>query len=85
MTCGADGKAAWTSGRAPSTSAALPINTRDPAGSPETASRQIRTRLTFTSSSAQPVTATDPLRPVALSDGVSKNPDGAADDLAERR
>src|SRR3954451_15018446 len=39
----------------------------------------MRTLVTCTSSSAQPVTAIEPVSPVALSSGVSNDPNGAAD------
>jgi hypothetical protein len=50
-----------------------------PAGSPATGSRRIRTRVTSTSSSAQPVTGSDPAMPLSPSPGVSNEPNGATD------
>src|SRR3990170_2221488 len=64
------------SGRAPLTSVASPMYLSVPAGSPATGARRIRTRVTPLSSSAQPVTATDPVTPVAFCVGVSKLPKG---------
>src|ERR687889_568362 len=64
--------------RAPWTSVALPMNT-GPGGSPATGSRNTRTPETSTSSSAQPVTATDPVIPAVPFTGVSSEPNGAAD------
>src|SRR5215471_2545539 len=46
--------------------------------SPVMARRQTVTRKTPTSSSVQPVTGTEPERPVALFNGVSNEPNGAA-------
>src|SRR5262249_13120287 len=64
-----------TSGRAPSTSTASPMNTRS-FPSPVTGSRMTRTRVTPISSSVQPDTAIDPATPVAPSSGVSTAPVG---------
>src|SRR4051812_14526931 len=66
------------SGRAPSTNVAGAVGVSCGA-SPATGSRRIRTAVTTSSSSAQPVTGMDPLRPAALLAGVSKAPNGAAD------
>src|SRR5258705_9897339 len=68
---------AWTSGRAPSTRTASPMNTSTPAGSPATGSRRIRTRATSTSSVAQPVTGNDPVSPLDRLAGVSNASFGA--------
>src|SRR5258708_17123972 len=67
------------SGRAPSMKTPSPTYTLVPARSPPTGSRKIRTRVTPTSSSAQPVTGTEPASPVVPLSGVSKYPTGAAD------
>src|SRR5262249_12618898 len=69
------GLSAATSGRAPSTSVALPMKT-SPAPSPGTGSRSTRTRITSTSSRAQPVTAIDPATPAVPSVGESNDPFG---------
>src|SRR5262245_8104629 len=74
--CGNDGKSAATSGRDPRTRTASPMRTRS-GPSPATGSRSTRTLVTAMSSSAQPVTASDPLMPVVLSTGVSNTPNGA--------
>src|SRR5215831_7508515 len=76
---GNDAYIACTSGRAPSTIVALPMNT-SVALSPAIGSRYTAKRDTPTSSSAHPVTAIAPLTSVALSAGVSIVPNGAADD-----
>src|SRR5579859_680837 len=70
---------ASTSGRAPSTSVASPMNTSLPL-SPAMASRYTDTRTTPTSSSAQPLTLIAPVTPLWLSEGVSIIPNGGADD-----
>src|SRR3954466_9629842 len=67
------------SGRAPSTSTAVPIGTSAPAGSPATGARRTRTGVTSRSSIPPPVTASEPVTPVVLLTGVSKLPNGAAD------
>ena len=64
------------SGRAPGTSVASPIGTSTPGVSPVTGARRMRTLETPLSSSAQPVTAMDPVMPAELLVGVSKLPNG---------
>src|SRR3954468_6686321 len=68
------------SGRAPSTCTALPTNTfpsRPEVGSPGSGSRQMLTSDTPMSSTAHPVTASEPTTFWALSVGVSTTPSGA--------
>ena len=55
------------------------MNTCAPGASAPTGSRAMRTRVTATSSSAQPVTATESATPVVPVSGVSNEPTGAAD------
>src|SRR5258708_38570677 len=74
---GKAGKPACTSGRAPSPHRGLPMYPSALAGSPLTGSRRIRTPVTSTSSSVQPVTAIDPVTPVVPLMGVSNDPKGA--------
>src|SRR5262245_29810931 len=81
------GNSAATSGRAPSMKVAKPtkVCAAPPqfgsmgATSPPNALRQIETRVTSTSSSAQPVNGIAPVAPVRFSVGVSTTPIGAAD------